>query len=175
MNSFELEHVRPLPGLTLVVGSKLHGPHRDYRKNFPNAVGIDIEEGEGVDFVHNLEKPLNMGKFTHVVCHSVLEHVQRPWLMAENIENLLVDSGTIYLSVPWAWRFHAYPSDYWRMSHEGLKIIFPNIKWAHHKYELSDGQTDPKKLKKGAIHDNIKYVPRSMLHAFGIKRSLPEK
>lgn len=174
MNPFEIEHVKPLAGRTLVVGSKLHGPHRDYRKNFPEAVGIDIEAGEGVDFVHDLEQPLNMGRFAHVVCHSVMEHVQRPWLMAENIENLLEDSGTIYLSVPWAWRFHSYPNDYWRISHEGLKVIFPRIEWKQYLYELSDGGPYPKKLKKGLTHGNIKYLPRSMLHAFGVKRAVSE-
>ena len=29
--------------------------------------------------------------------------------------------------VPFAWKFHGYPSDYWRFTHEGIKQLFPNI------------------------------------------------
>ena len=34
----------------------------------------------------------------------------------------------MFLSVPWVWRFHGYPSDYWRFSPEALKFLFPGFK-----------------------------------------------
>ena len=33
------------------------------------------------------------------------------------------------LSVPFAWKFHGYPSDYWRFTREGVKKLFPRIDW----------------------------------------------
>jgi hypothetical protein len=33
----------------------------------------------------------------------------------------------LYLSVPFAWKFHGYPSDYWRFTHAGVKKLFPQL------------------------------------------------
>lgn len=170
MNEFETKYVTPRKGKTLVVGSRLHGSHRDYRKDFSDALGLDLLAGDGVDIVHDLEHPLTGYSFEHVVCHSVLEHVSRPWLFAANLEALLVPEGTIYLSVPWAWRFHAYPNDYWRMNHEAIKVLFPEIDWESFAYAFSDSLVWNKIPGKGIIQNNRHYVPRAMLHMFGRKR-----
>ena len=170
MNEFETKYVTPRKGKTLVVGSRLHGPHRDYRKDFPEALGVDLLAGDGVDLVHDLENPLEGHQFKHIVCHSVLEHVARPWLVAKNIEEVLISRGTIYISVPWAWRFHSYPNDYWRMNHEAMGILFPSIEWHTYGYDLS-GQLYVNKLpSRGEQVNGLKYEPRAMLHIFGQKR-----
>ena len=77
----------PRNGRTLVVGSKVYGKKQDRRELYRKAVGVDLFEGDGVDFVHDMETPLpeSVGTFAHVDCVSVLEHVRRPWLMAANI------------------------------------------------------------------------------------------
>jgi hypothetical protein len=36
-------------------------------------------------------------------------------------------NGVLYVSVPFSWKFHAYPSDYWRFTPEGIRILFPKI------------------------------------------------
>ena len=127
---FEAEYVRPEPGRTLIVGSKVYGGKEDRRKRYPDAVGVDMLPGDGVDVVVDLEEPLpEIGTFRHIECMSVLEHSRRPWLMAANLERLLEPGGTIFVSVPFVWRIHAYPSDFWRMTPEAVRSIFPNIEW----------------------------------------------
>ena len=58
-----------------------------------------------------------------------MEHCDQPFLMAENMTRLLKPGGRIVLSVPFAWKFHGYPSDYWRFTAEGIKKLFPGIDW----------------------------------------------
>ena len=47
--------------------------------------------------------------------------------MADRITRLLGPGGKVCISVPFAWKFHAYPSDYWRFTHEGIKLLFPGL------------------------------------------------
>lgn len=158
----------PLPGRTLVVGSKCYGEKLDRRTLYPDALGLDLFEGEGVDFVHDLETPLprRRGRFAHVDCVSVLEHVQRPWLMAANIERAMVRNATLLVSVPFVWRVHAYPSDFWRMTAEALGVLFPAIEWQERAY-LVNGKV--KKGVKGKLDRDGQWMQRSELVGWGIK------
>lgn len=129
---FEQRHVRPRPGRTLIVGSQVYAGKEDRRARYADAVGADMLAGPGVDVVVDMEDTaaaMAMGRFDHVECMSVLEHCRRPWLMARTIEALLVEGGTLFVSVPFVWRIHAYPSDYWRLTPEGVKELFPGIAW----------------------------------------------
>lgn len=118
-------------GRTLVVGSKIYGGKKDRRDLYEKPFGVDMLAGDGVDYVHDLEKPLpsKVGRFDHVDCCSVLEHVKRPWLMAANITAVVNAGATILICVPFIWRLHDYPGDYWRISHEGLEVLFPEVRW----------------------------------------------
>lgn len=157
-------------GRTLVVGAKVYGKKPDRRKIYGDAVGLDLFDGKGVDMVHDLEHPLpaEMGNFDHIDCVSVLEHVQRPWLMAQNIERALVEGGTLLVCVPFVWRVHAYPSDYWRMTAEALPVLFPSIEW-HARGYLVEGKF--RKLVPGKTDRNGKWMARAELAAMGVKCS----
>ena len=155
-------------GRTLVVGSKVYGEKIDRRKLYKDAIGLDQFEGEGVDIVHDLERPLSdkYGVFDHIDVCSVLEHVRRPWMMAKNIDRLMVKGSTILVSVPFVWRVHAYPSDYWRMTHEGIAVLFPNVHWQVQKYYAKG------RLCKLIPRDNVEgeaMLGRSEAVAFGVK------
>lgn len=122
---------KPKTGRALVVGSRVYGEGIDRRGLYRKAVGLDMQVGLGVDLVHDLEEPLSTaaGTFDHVDCCSVLEHVRRPWLMAQNIERLLAPRGTLLVCAPFVWRYHAYPGDYWRFTPEAFEVLFPAIEW----------------------------------------------
>lgn len=155
-------------GRTLVVGAKCYGQKPDRRRLYADAIGIDLFEGEGVDHVHDLEQPLPdcLGKFDHVDCASVLEHVRRPWKMAENIEAALNHGGTIFVQVPFAWRVHDYPADYWRMTAEALDVLFPSIEWRSRKYAVGDRL---RKMVPGSSLAGGVMVSRAELVGFGRK------
>lgn len=157
----------PTPGRTLVVGSKVYGGKLDRRTLYPRAVGVDLFGGEGVDVVADLELPqTDLGMFDHIDLCSVLEHVRRPWKMAETLEGLLRAGGTILVSVPFVWRIHAYPSDYWRMTPEALEILFPNVRWADMAFVVGESLVQKVPSIRGESHP---WMGRAEVAAFGVR------
>lgn len=121
-------------GPVLEIGSKDYGSTTSFRDVYVNSdyIGLDMEGGKGVDVVQDLTEGighLNEKYFSLVICCSVLEHVRRPWIMADNITRIVKPGGKLYMSVPWVWRYHAYPDDYFRFSHRGIKELFPEFYW----------------------------------------------
>jgi hypothetical protein len=123
-------------GPFLEVGSRDYGSTPDIRGLFPGAdyTGLDMSEGKGVDIALDLTLPfedidaaLGGNRFHTIFCLSVMEHCDQPFVMAENLTRLLANGGMLYLSVPFAWKFHGYPSDYWRFTHAGVKKLFPQL------------------------------------------------
>lgn len=165
---FAERHVRPKPGRTLIVGSRLYPNRTDRRVHYKNAVGVDLEDGPGVDIVMDLEEPIQnfaLGAFTHIECWSVLEHSRRPWLLAANLESLLITGGTIHVQVPFVWRVHNYPGDYWRFTTEAIRLMFPRIKWVTVMY------ANTRLVEEGKVpiivKDTHKYLARTEVYAFG--------
>ncbi len=164
---FENQFVRPKEGRTLIVGSKIYNQKHDRRLRYQDAIGVDMQEGDGVDVVLDLEKrlPASLGKFQHIECCSVLEHSMKPWLLAANLERLLVPQGTIFVEAPFMWRVHSYPDDYFRFTISGVKSLFQKINWLHAMYassELSDKAPSTK-------IEGHPYFARCEVVAFGVK------
>lgn len=121
----------------LEVGSRDHGSGQDLRGLFARPddyLGVDMQDGSGVDLVLDLiadfelvDVALSGRRFASIFCLSVLEHCARPFDMAANLTRLLVPGGVVCVGVPFAWKFHGYPSDYWRFTHEGVKQLFPEL------------------------------------------------
>jgi SAM-dependent methyltransferase len=159
----------PKAGRTLVVGSRQYNDKADRRRFYPDAIGVDMRGGPGVDVVHDLENPLPeiYGKFDHVDCASVLEHVRRPWLLCANIESLLTDGATVFITVPFVWRVHGYPSDYWRMTAEALPVLFPHVEWSTVYYESGGVQRDQ---APSIVQKNCRFFQKTEVIAFGTFR-----
>jgi hypothetical protein len=126
-----------LAGPFLEIGSKNYGSTQDLRSLFQKQgeyTGIDMADGNGVDVVldmtadfESIDEALNGQRFGTIFCFSVLEHCAQPFHMAENLSRLLTPNGKLCVSVPFAWQFHGYPSDYWRFTHEGVKQLFSDL------------------------------------------------
>ena len=127
-DEFEYASARAPFGRTLDVGAA-HNSASRLKILCGSYTGVDMQEHSNVDIVHDMEQPLDVLPFDDVICLSTLEHCRKVWLVAENIERLIKPGGRLILSVPWAWRVHNYPSDYWRISPEGIKFLFPNIEF----------------------------------------------
>lgn len=130
-------HAPLLDGPYLEVGAKDYGSTQELGSVLRNPgrhVRVDLEPGERVDVVLDLTLPFDQidgalggERFGTVFCLSVLEHCTDPFGMAENLTRLLRPGGRICISAPFAWRFHGYPSDYWRFTHEGVKQLFGQL------------------------------------------------
>lgn len=165
-------YVVPAPGRVLIAGSAVYGGKPDRRAAFADALGVDMLPGRGVDRVLDLEGklPASLGTFSHIECTSVLEHSKRPWLLAANLERLLAPGGTLFVSVPFAWRVHAYPSDYWRMTPEALSVLFPTIEWVERAF-VHYGVSCKRKIRHRKDDDGHPYIARTETCGFGVMPS----
>lgn len=170
---FEREFVRPLRGRTLIIGSKVYADKEDRRKRYSDCVGIDMLPGDGVDIVMDLEKEsmfeVFKDRFAHVECLSVLEHMRKPWIAAREIEASMEPGSTIFLSVPFVYRVHGYPSDYFRMTTDGVRALFPNISWKHLMFAGHTLIPEGSKLEK-EMHGTHPYYPRTDVVGFGERK-----
>jgi SAM-dependent methyltransferase len=132
-------------GRVLNIGAandKFHSQYMTLMGGKP-VVNVDIVKDNGVDVVCNMEGDcgeLSGERFAVVLCCSVLEHVPKPWALAANIQRHLMPFGLLYVTVPWVWRTHEYPKDYWRMSPDAIKSLFPAVRWKRsaHSTQLED-------------------------------------
>lgn len=170
VEDFERRFVRPKQGRTLVVGSKVYPGRTDRRLLYEGrAVGWDALAGDGVDLVVDLEQPLldDAAEFDHIDCMSVLEHTKRPWLVTTNLERLLLPGGTLYLTMPFIWREHAYPSDYWRCSIAGIRSLFRRIDWVATRYAHTGLTDEGERITGTRVHD-YPFFARTEVCAFGV-------
>lgn len=129
-------HKSGFSGPFLEVGSRDYGSTQDLGRLFPDQTYIraDLSAGKSVDRVVDLTLPFEQVdaafeglRFGTIFCLSVMEHCAEPFKMANNLTRLLAPNGKIAISAPFAWKFHGYPSDYWRFTHEGIKRLFPDL------------------------------------------------
>ena len=183
-----LRHWVPrVEGPVLEIGSKDYGSTSSFRDFYSGAeyVGVDMSEGKGVDVVADLTKsvgPLKESYFDLGICCSVLEHVEKPWLFAANLTRLIRPGGKLYMSVPWVWRYHAYPDDYFRFSHRGVISLFDEFTWTSIYYSstapgefIEVGDKDSGADNKMAVLVDAgggrqrKYLPYLMVNMIGTR------
>lgn len=133
------KYEKELIGPYLEVGSKDYGVTQALRSIYSERntyVGADMQDGSGVDIVldftqkfEEIDAKLKGLRFGTIFCLSVLEHCEQPFKMAENLTALLKPEGKICLSVPFSWKFHGFPSDYWRFTPEGVEKLFPKLEF----------------------------------------------
>ena len=178
-------HADSLDPPYLEVGSKDYGSTQNLREIFASRgpyVGVDLEDGPGVDVVLDLAEPpeetvrkFDGTRFGTIFCLSVLEHCRQPFAMADNLTRLLAPNGKACISVPFAWKFHGYPSDYWRFTHEGVKQLFPRLEFDVNEGTAAtsrEGQFEPLDGNLGKIPFGSKQYWRRRLYLRGISSKL---
>jgi len=118
-------------GPVLALGVRTAQAENDQRLRawFPGreVIGVDIHPGLGVQVVadvHELETYFAAESAAIIYSGSLLEHVAAPWLVARACSGVLKPGGYAMHHVPWAWPTHAAPNDFWRISQEGLQLLF---------------------------------------------------
>lgn len=61
--------------------------------------------------------------FDVVVCEQVLEHVRDPWTAARTLRDLCRPGGHVVVSTPFLIKVHNEPTDYWRFTVPGLRLL----------------------------------------------------
>jgi len=106
-------------------------------------IGIDIEEGRGVDIIckaENLVEKFGEESFDFVLSTCMLEHVQDWKACISQIKRVCKKEGHILIIVPSMYPYHEYPHDYWRFSKTDMIRIFGDceIIKLEHDYEINE-------------------------------------
>ena len=106
-------------------------------------IGLDIEHGEGVDFVikPNEPLPIRAGYADIVISTSQFEHDPRFWKTFLELCRITREGGLIYINTPSNGNFHSYPIDAWRFYPDAGKTF---ADWAGengHRMELIESFT----------------------------------
>jgi hypothetical protein len=113
----------------LEVGSRIVVPGTETKRGYfdHEYIGFDYYKDANTDVVgdvHRLSQYFAGQLFGAIFSHSVLEHLAVPWIAALEMIKLLEIGGLIFHHVPAAWPPHELPSDFWRISTEGLRVLF---------------------------------------------------
>lgn len=73
--------------------------------------------------------PYLNGTIDVFIADQVLEHVERPWLAAEEIWRVTRAGGLAILATPYLHPLHPAPLDCWRLSPQGYDVLFPQHLW----------------------------------------------
>ncbi|WP_375000771.1 methyltransferase domain-containing protein [Aeromicrobium sp. CTD01-1L150] len=76
-------------------------------------------------------------RFDLIFSSDVFEHIDRPWLAAEEIARILKPGGIVVTHTLFSWRNHPCPIDYWRYSAECLEFLFADLTTLEKGYDLS--------------------------------------
>lgn len=124
-----------LPEPILEIGSYLVPGQEeiaDLRALFPGKkyVGVDMRPGPGVDCVADVEAlPQADASVGTVIALSTFEHVPRFWRGFDEVRRVLRPDGVLFVSCPFYFHIHSYPSDYWRFTPEAFDLLlqdYPN-------------------------------------------------
>lgn len=121
------------PGRVVEIGS-LYLPGyeslSDLRPFFANReyVGCDIRRGLGVDRLEDAHAlSFDNGSVGTVLLFEILEHLPRPNVAISEARRVLSENGILALSVPFQYRLHGFPSDYWRFTASGVDVLLADF------------------------------------------------
>lgn len=91
-------------------------------------VGTDFREGPGVDRVEDL-RALSFadGEVGTALCLDTLEHCADPITACHEMHRVVADGGLCVITSVMLIGIHSYPSDYWRFTPEGLRLLLEDF------------------------------------------------
>ena len=98
----------------------------DLRLVFPGKefIGTDARPGPGVDRIEDLRSlSFGEGEVGTALCIDTLEHCQDPLTACRELHRVLRPGGICAVASVMFFPIHSYPSDYWRFTPEGLRLL----------------------------------------------------
>lgn len=113
-------------GDTLEIGGRKENRHRYGLRHVISYKVIDVIGGRSVDIVADAHDvtACSANSFDSILLFNVLEHCERPWVIASNLSTWLRPGGKVYCMVPVVQRIHGDPKDYWRILPDSLEFLF---------------------------------------------------
>jgi len=125
---FYRKHKKLLSGKVLEIGSlDVNGGLRDILDIY----GVDMRKGPGVDLVspvQDLHNHFKTGHFDGCVSAGTIEHIEDWRGFVRVTWDLVKEGGYLVLTIASLQKKrHAYPDDYWRMTEEQIRTIYPRM------------------------------------------------
>lgn len=166
-------------GTVLEIGARVVGQHSSlYAPRFApecRFIGTDIHPAPGVDLVadaHRLGAAFPPGSLDGVFSLAVLEHLAAPWVVAREINRVLRPGGLTLHLVPQTYPVHEQPCDFWRMSDQGLQLLFGSATG----FEVLDsGMAGPVQIMPAASMRHGAYLRFPLHHGYAAAFILARK
>jgi SAM-dependent methyltransferase len=105
-------------------GAKLCDVGAGGRRITSDIVTVDAVPGPGVDIAGDIHAlPIPDASFDCVFCTGTLEHVREPAKAVREIYRILRPGGLVHIDVPFIQGYHPDPTDYWRFTLDGLRLL----------------------------------------------------
>ena len=104
---------------------------KPYEKMFSQAThyyGVELPSYRG-DYRHidwyadGYHLPFRKDTFDTIILQQVLEHVEEPSVLLNELARVIKPGGRIIISTPQTWGIHEAPRDYYRYTHFGLRYL----------------------------------------------------
>jgi len=94
------------------------------RRVTPNVVTVDAVPVPGVDLIGDIHAlPMEDNTADAVICTGTLEHVRDPRRAVAELHRILKPGGIVHIDVPFIQGYHPDPTDYWRFTLDGLRLL----------------------------------------------------
>lgn len=122
-------HIMPhIGGRVLDLGAGTAKYKEIIKKNATDYIACDFKKNENIDIVCDVENLVfPTESFDTVISTQVFEHIDNPFMVAQEIKKVLKTGGNAIITAPFMFPFHADPKDNFRFSREGLEEIFKSI------------------------------------------------
>ena len=110
---------------SMSVNSEFPHTYREHVRPEWNYTGCDIAAGANVDLVQLTPYRIQGagGEYDVVISGQCLEHVEMPWMLAQEMARMLKPGGVAVWTAPWKWSEHKYPLDCWRILPDGMTVL----------------------------------------------------
>ena len=138
--------------------------------NVNNIVFIDYFSKDKSMVDINLEEKFSIpdNSYDFILSFNILEHIYNSQLFIQESYRVLKHQGEMHIMVPFLWRYHADPYDYFRFTHEALeKLMMDN---GFKDIKISVTGSGPFKVMSSMIANFIRFQPLVFLiHLISIK------
>jgi SAM-dependent methyltransferase len=95
-------------------------------RHFENCLYLEVYPSVSADIViaPACRYPIASASLDGIGCFAVMEHMEEPWLAAEEFRRMLKPGGMVFIDYPFLVPVHGYPSHYYNATREGLARLF---------------------------------------------------
>lgn len=115
-------------------------PYKHFFKHCNYEATDFVDNHKCLDFVCSLDKiPRKDNTYDCLLNTEVLEHVEYPQKVINELHRILKRGGRLFMTVPQAWRIHQAPHNYFYFTHYGLKSLLNNAGFSKYKIKPMGG------------------------------------